>query len=66
MYDLSNVLDTEAVAEVRPGTSVLIAGPAMTGKESLAKDVLADGSRQGEGALVVTTNDSAENERRVS
>jgi KaiC/GvpD/RAD55 family RecA-like ATPase len=61
MYDLSNVLETEAVSEVRPGTSVLIAGPAMTGKESLAKDVLADGSRQGEGALVVTTNDSAEN-----
>jgi len=61
MYDLSNVLNTEAVSDIRPGTSVLIAGPAMTGKESLAKNILADGSHQGEGALVVTTNDSAEN-----
>jgi len=61
MYDLSNVLDTDAVSSVRPGTSVLIAGPAMTGKENLAMDILADGSRNGEGALVVSTSDSAEN-----
>jgi len=61
MYDLSNVLSNEAVSEIRPGTSVLIAGPAMTGKETLATEILADGSRQGEGALVVTTNDKAEN-----
>jgi KaiC/GvpD/RAD55 family RecA-like ATPase len=61
MYDLSDVLDTDAVSSVRPGTSVLIAGPAMTGKENLAKDILADGSRRGEGALVVSTSDGAEN-----
>jgi len=61
MYDLSTVLDTDAVSSVRPGTSVLIAGPAMTGKENLAKDILADGSRRGEGALVVSTSDGAEN-----
>ena len=71
MYDLSNVLETEAVSEIRPGTSVLIAGPAMTGKENLAMDILADGSRQGEGALVVTTGDDADSvvedyERRVT
>ncbi|MFB6141555.1 MAG: RAD55 family ATPase [Halosimplex sp.] len=61
MYDLSNVLDTDAVSSVRPGTSVLIAGPAMTGKENLAKQILADGSRRGEGALIVSTSDGAEN-----
>ncbi|WP_136717739.1 RAD55 family ATPase [Halorientalis salina] len=60
MYDLSNVLETEAVSEIRPGTSVLIAGPAMTGKENLAMEILADGSRQGEGALVVTTGSDAD------
>jgi len=59
MYDLSPVLDTEAVTEVRPGTSVLVAGPAMTGKDQLALDILAAGSRQGEGALVVSTSDEA-------
>jgi KaiC/GvpD/RAD55 family RecA-like ATPase len=60
MYNLSRVLETEAVSEIRPGTSVLIAGPAMTGKENLAMEILADGSRQGEGALVVTTSDDAD------
>lgn len=60
MYDLSNVLDTDAVSAVSPGTSLLIAGPSMTGKQNLAMEILADGSRQGEGALVVSTSDSAE------
>jgi len=59
MYDLSNVLETDAVSNVRPGTSVLIAGPAMTGKADLAERILADGSRNGEGALVVSTGDGA-------
>ncbi|PSP86521.1 hypothetical protein BRC83_00280 [Halobacteriales archaeon QS_1_68_17] len=60
MYDLSTVLETDAVKAIGPGTSVLIAGPAMTGKEQLALDILADGSRDGEGAVIVTTNDQAE------
>jgi len=59
MYDLSTVLDFEALSSVRPGTSLLIAGPAMSGKEALAMDVLKDGAREGEGAVVVTTNDQA-------
>ena len=61
MYDLSGVLENDAVSEIRPGTSVLIAGPTMTGKQNLAMEILADGSRNGEGALVVSTGDSAEN-----
>jgi KaiC/GvpD/RAD55 family RecA-like ATPase len=59
MYDLSTVLDFEALREVRPGSSILLAGPAMTGKQKLAYDILADGARGGDGAVVVTTNDKA-------
>jgi len=59
MYDLSTVLDFDSLSSVRPGTSLLIAGPAMSGKEALAMDVLKDGARDGEGAVVVTTNDRA-------
>lgn len=59
MYDLSTVLDFEALQEVRPGSSILLSGPAMTGKEQLAYDILADGARDGEGAVVVTTSDKA-------
>ena len=59
MYDLSPVLDFDALSSVRPGTSLLIAGPAMTGKDELALEILRDGARNGEGAVVVTTNDDA-------
>jgi len=59
MYDLSSVLDFEALEEVRPGSSILLSGPAMTGKQKLAYDILADGTRNGEGAVVVTTSDKA-------
>ncbi|MFB6073458.1 MAG: RAD55 family ATPase [Haloarculaceae archaeon] len=59
MYDLTDVLDFDELASVRPGTSLLVAGPAMTGKEQLAYDILKDGLRSGDGAVVVTTNDPA-------
>lgn len=49
-------LDLPAVA---PGTSLLVAGPPMTGKRELAYDVLAAGTRRGQGALVATTESSA-------
>ena len=61
MYDLSSVLDFDTLAEVRPGSSILLSGPAMTGKEQLAYDILADGAREGDGAVVVTTSDKATN-----
>ncbi len=56
MYDLSPALDVE----VDPGTNLLFAGPPLTGKRSLAMDVLAEGTRRGEAAIVVTTKDGAE------
>ncbi|MDG5776364.1 hypothetical protein QA599_07915 [Haloarculaceae archaeon H-GB1-1] len=59
MYDLSTVLDVEELSSVKPGSGILIAGPAMTGKQQLAMDILAEGSREGEGAVIVSTGDSA-------
>ena len=56
MYDLSPVLD----AQVDPGTSLLVSGPPLTGKRALSLDVLAEGTRAGEAAIVVTTKDGAD------
>jgi len=56
MYDLRPHLDVE----IEPGTNLLLSGPPLTGKRTLALDVLADGVRSGEGAIVVTTKDSAQ------
>jgi KaiC/GvpD/RAD55 family RecA-like ATPase len=55
MYDLGPDLD----AEVEPGTNILISGPPLTGKRALALGVLAEGTRNGEGAIIVTTKDGA-------
>jgi KaiC/GvpD/RAD55 family RecA-like ATPase len=56
MYDLEANLDRRA----EPGTNLLLAGPPLTGKRRLGLDVLAGGTRNGEGAIVVSTKDSAE------
>lgn len=57
MYDLADVLPD---AEFESGTNLLITGPPLSGKRRLALDILADGTRQEEGAIVVTTKDSGE------
>lgn len=57
------VADSLPVTEVRPGTNLLVTGPPMTGKYDLLCDVLADGHRQGDAGLVVTTQHSAERVR---
>jgi len=56
MYDLDATLGREA----DPGTNLLLAGPPLTGKRRLGLDVLAAGTHDGEGAIVVSTKDSAE------
>jgi KaiC/GvpD/RAD55 family RecA-like ATPase len=66
MYDLSPALDVE----VQPGTNILLAGPPLTGKRALGFDILTAGLDSGEGAVVVSTKDSAQRvlkdfERRV-
>jgi KaiC/GvpD/RAD55 family RecA-like ATPase len=55
MYDLSPALDVE----VQPGTNILLAGPPLTGKRALGLDILAGGVERGDGAVVVSTKDSA-------
>jgi KaiC/GvpD/RAD55 family RecA-like ATPase len=56
MYEIDSV---EAGLSVSPGTNLLVTGPPMTGKRRVALEVLAEGSNNGEGAIVVTTKDSA-------
>ncbi|AFK19209.1 recombinase RecA [Haloferax mediterranei ATCC 33500] len=56
MYNLGADLDVE----VEPGTNLLISGPPLTGKRSLALDILEEGTRTGEGAIIVTTKDGAD------
>ncbi|WP_135828807.1 RAD55 family ATPase [Halorussus halobius] len=50
-------LGEPAGVEVEPGTNLLVTGPPMTGKRELALEILAHGSRRGEGSIVVTTKD---------
>lgn len=56
MYDLHPRLDVD----VEPGTNILFTGPPLTGKRALCMDILAEGVESGEGAIVVTTKDSAD------
>lgn len=56
MYDLRPHFDEE----VEPGTNLLFTGPPLTGKRRLMMDVLAAGTDRGDGAIVVTTKDSAD------
>lgn len=57
-YDLSNVLAFDEPTVLDPGTSLLVSGPAMTGKTALALDMLADGLEGREGAIAVSTSDT--------
>jgi len=59
-YDLSGPLEFDALADVRPGSNILVSGPAMSGKAGLCTAMLADGSRSGEGAVIMTTGDRAD------
>jgi KaiC/GvpD/RAD55 family RecA-like ATPase len=60
MYGLGEVCPG---VEVEPGTNLLVAGPPMTGKRTLALKILAHGSRRGDGTIVVTTKDGGEDVR---
>ncbi|NHN58322.1 MULTISPECIES: recombinase RecA [Halorussus] len=54
MYGLGEVCPG---VEVEPGTNLLVTGPPMTGKRPLSLEILAHGSRRGDGSIVVTTKD---------
>jgi KaiC/GvpD/RAD55 family RecA-like ATPase len=60
MYDLTSILDVEAASAIEPGTSLLISGPAMVGKDALMLDALGAGARAAEGTVAVTTSGTAE------
>ncbi len=59
-YDLSGPLDVDRLRTVPPGASLLISGPAMTGKDDLLQGFLADGLAGDEAAIAVTTGGPAE------
>lgn len=54
-----NLVGSLANVEVDPGSNLLLLGPAMSGKKRFAFEVLASGSRDGEGAIIVSTADGA-------
>lgn len=56
MYDVSDALP---VALLAPGTNVLLSGTSRASSRDLLLDVLAEGARQGEGTLVLTTDRAA-------
>ena len=57
MYELGAAFSG---VEVEEGTNLLVEGPPMSGKRELGFQILADGVEHGEGAIVVTTKDSAD------
>lgn len=60
MFDITDVLPVGTASELPPGTSLLIAGPAMSGKQSLALDLLAAELDWDKGLLVISTRKNAE------
>lgn len=59
MCDISDILPDGTLTDLQPGTSVLLSGPAMSGKRKLAIQLLAAGHETGDGILCVTTSDDA-------
>jgi len=57
MYELGEQFEGAAVT---PGTNVLVTGPPLTGKRQIARQILRHGLDGEEGAIVITTRDSAD------
>lgn len=51
--------------DVPPGTNVLVAGPPLAGKRQLGRQILQRGMADGEGAIVISTQDTAERVREL-
>lgn len=58
-YELDDALPPEILAAVDPGTNILVAGPAMSGKRQLMLEILSQGASIGDGSVVVTSTDPA-------
>lgn len=59
-YNVDGVFPAELVSGFDDGTNLLLSGPAMSGKRGLLVELLARGERDGEGAVIVTSRDSAD------
>ena len=59
-YELDDVLPSPLFGAVDPGTNILVAGPAMSGKRQLVLRALAQGASDGDGSVIVTSRDPAE------
>jgi len=57
-YDTSGVLPSDDLESVKPGTNLAIVGPAMSGKNALAIELLTAGYDDGNGFMCITTRDS--------
>lgn len=57
MYELGPAFEN---ATIEPGTNLLVMGPSLSGKRHLAFEALAHGANQNEGAVIITTRDSAD------
>lgn len=66
-YDLSGVLGSDALSSVSPGTSMLVTGPSMVGKDELLFRLLGAGGERGEAGIIMTTDeDGEETLRKIS
>ncbi|MGB9963400.1 hypothetical protein [Halobacterium sp. CBA1126] len=59
-YNVDGVLPTGLVSGFDDGTNLLLSGPAMSGKRELLLSLLARGERDGDGSVIVTARDPAE------
>lgn len=58
-YDVSGVLPEEVLVDLPRGTNVLISGPALIGKQTLAIRLLAAGHAKDDGIICITTSQNA-------
>jgi KaiC/GvpD/RAD55 family RecA-like ATPase len=59
-YNVNGVLPDALASRFDDGTNLLLSGPAMSGKRALLLELLARGEDDGEGSVVVTSRDPAE------
>jgi len=59
-YNVDGVLPTGLVSGFDDGTNLLLSGPAMSGKRDLLLSLLARGEADGDGAVIVTARDPAD------
>jgi KaiC/GvpD/RAD55 family RecA-like ATPase len=59
-YDVAGAIPHDGVETLPAGTSLLVSGPAMTGKTEAVLDLLAVGTRAGQHAVAVSPDRSAE------